>query len=243
MDVFEKISAITDSDLVNEGADLPKVYLHKWLVLGQTEHVCRYGTLSDGHEKITPSQRYAQAIKEMYHIALNMRDQRAVAMEAKADLMEAREALETAKTEAEKLRSQAKLQRAETRLMSALVTIEDQQRMLRTYDSVRKELGPEVEAMYPEGIEQAEPANWQAVAEYRSIKERVPGVAKERLDNIPLDPVHKAKLGVHLGRLDAIAPLMVTHREALGQIEESKQSFLDFIEKVENPNDPSRSLT
>src|SRR5882672_8198100 len=88
MDPYSKILELS-SDSKIELAQSFKDKLHTHLVLGQTRHVCRYGTLSDGHEKITPSQRYYQSIKEMYYLSSNMRNQKAMAMVAQADLMDA----------------------------------------------------------------------------------------------------------------------------------------------------------
>lgn len=213
MSDLNKIVSIVDSDEVQEGLLLPKIHLHKWLVLGQTEYVCEYGTLSDGHEHITPAQRYAQAIKEQYALSQNVAMQKSIALEAQADLLDALDAAKEAKTESAALRAEAKRIVAQAKLTSALVTVEDQMRMIKVYARVRSELGPEVERQYPAGIEQAEPANWVAVAEYRHSKG-----GRENMTNLPLEPRLKAALGVAMGRPDMAAWLMVSDKKEIGKL-------------------------
>lgn len=211
MDIYNKLLELTSEDTVELGASF-KDLLHKKLVLGQTRYVCRYGTLSDGHEKITDAQRYFQAIKEMYCLASNIRAQKANAMIAQADILDAQEALSKATNEAEKLRATGKLMQHQERLLNSLVTVEDQLRMLDEFNKIRQELEPAVEAKYPLGIEQAEEDNWRAVFEYRMIKSQSTG--GERTDNIPLPPESKAELGARYNRFDAIAPKIVADRAA-----------------------------
>lgn len=222
MSDFSKLLELADSDTIRESAELPKVQLHKWLVLGQTEYVCRYGTLSDGHEKITDAQRYSQAIKEMYYLAQNIKGQKAVAMRAQAKLLRAKAKI--AKDAAEELEIKADIEEAEAQLASALVTVEDQMRMVRTYEQVRRELGPKVEAQYPEGMEQAELDNWTAVYRYRMEAEKVPGMARQLTFNVPLPPEEKAKLGIQYGRMDSIAPLLVADELKLIEISPKKET-------------------
>lgn len=218
MNDLEKLSILIGDEKVQEGLDLPKIYLHKWLTLGQTKYVCEYGTLSDGHEKITAAQRYAQAIKEQYYLCQNISGQKALALEAQADILDSEATLDTAKTPQDTLRAQAKKLNAQARLSSALVTVEDQMRMLEVYVRIRNELGPIVEAQYPEGIEQAEEDNWIAVAEYRHAKDKTPGLAREIMSNLPLPPKLKAALGVVMGRPDMAAPLMVTKKKDISML-------------------------
>lgn len=208
MSDYQSLISLIEDERVKFGINLPKE-LHKTLVLGQTRWVCRHGTLSDGHEKLTSSQRYYQAIKEIYYLANNIQMQKVQAMRAQAALIEAETAMKKAATERDKLLTEADYLEAKTRLTSALVTVQDQLRMLDEYNQIRIELKDEVEAKYPHGIEQAEKDNWEAVAKYRLLKEKTPGLARERLDNIPLDPVTKAEIGNTYNRLDATAPLMI----------------------------------
>jgi hypothetical protein len=224
MSDFTKLLQIADSETIRESSELPKVQLHKWLVLGQTEYVCRFGTLSDGHEKITDSQRYGQAIKEMYYLALNIKGQKAVAKRAQAKLIRAEAKLANALSEADRLDAEADKEEAESQLASALVTVEDQMRMVKTYEQVRRELGPIVEAQYPEGIEQAELDNWTAVYKYRMEAEKTPGMARQLTFNIPLPPEEKAKLGIQYGRMDSVAPLLISdEKRAISLIEHKKE--------------------
>lgn len=230
----EIIPGLSDNESFQYSVQLPQE-LGKKLQLGQSNWVCRYGTLSDGHEKITPAQRYFQAIKEMYYLGQNIERQRAAAMRAQAKLLMAEKALIHAKSDIEKLECEADVIDAKTSLTSALMTIEDQKRMLNEYNRIRQELQAEVEAKYPEGIEQAEPDNWKATYLYRMQKEKVPGLGRERTDNIPLDPISKATLGLEFGRLDSVAPLQLTDKLAMRELNqlfnESKKSIEHITEK------------
>lgn len=228
MKEYEKLLKLTEDSTV-ELATSFKDLLHKKLALGQTRYVCRYGTLSDGHEKITDAQRYFQAIKEMYYLGNNIRSMKAQAMLAHADLMDAQKKLKWAWTRAAKLRAEANIIQAQDRMVSALVTVEDQMRMLDEYNQIRQELEPIVEHQYPEGIEQAEPDNWKAVARYRLMKNS----RGERLDNIPLPPEEKARIGIENGRFDAAAPLRVVNPERAEKIfvEVQEKEKLEAMER------------
>lgn len=211
MQDYDKILTITDGENVKL-ADSFSDYLGTRLVMGQTRYVCRYGTLSDGHEKITSAQRYYQAIKEMWVLRSSMKRMQADAMLAQADLLDAKEQLHKAATEIERLRANGKIIHAKESLISTLTTVRDQERMIDEYNKIRMELATEVEARYPAGIEQAEADNWRAVAEYRMLKQNVPGSMPERLDNIPMSPEDKARFGLETGRADAVAPLMISNQ-------------------------------
>lgn len=191
---LDKIRQIAESEEVKTGINFREL-INKELMLGQSRHVCRYGTLSDGHDKITDSQRYYQSIKEMYGISNEMNLNLGRAMEAQADALEAQDALKKAPTEWEILRAKAKKLNAETRLDNLYVTLQDQSRMLDEYNKVRIELQSQVQAKYPEGIEQAEQDNWQAIGEYWAFKKQV-GANPNPLTHLPLDAKSKARLGV-----------------------------------------------
>lgn len=227
MSDYEKINELADSNLVLDGINLPRIKLHKWLVLGQTEYVCEHGTLSEGHEKLVPAQHYAQALKEYYYLSCNIRQQQIVAKKAQADLLEAKEALDwnTGVTPSS-LRLEAKKEDAELRLFTALVTIEDQMRMVRFYKKKIDELAPIVEEKYPKGIEQAEKDNWTAVAEFRTIR-RMHGINESFL-NIPLPADEKAKIGIETKNPSLAAWLLVKNRDDL---QKRKISVEDFLEK------------
>lgn len=233
-DDFEKLLKITENETV-ELTDSFKNLLSKELVFGQTRYVCRYGTLSDGHEKITSAQRYYQALKEMWNCRIGLKAQRVKAKRAQADLLDAQEALNAAKTKSEILRGEAAVEEAQEGLLQALTSAEDIARQLDEYNKIRLELQDEVRAKYPNGIEQAEYDNWKAVAEYRMIKEQTPGVQRERLDNVPLPELEKAKLGLAFNRIDAVGPLMVSKQELLNKIpNEDPYKLEKLIHKVEN---------
>lgn len=216
MNEFNRLLELTDSEVVELGSSF-KDLLHKELVLGQTRYVCRFGSLSDGHEKITPAQRYYQAIKEMYYLCSNIRTQKALAMEAQAELLDAVAEHDKLKqdngTTSQLLRSDAKILRAKEKLMSALVTVEDQMRMVDEYNRIRLELRDQVRSQYPAGIEQAEYDNWKAVFEYR-VKSGVP----QRFDNVPLDATTKAELGLKYNIPQAMAPLEIQEKDAINAL-------------------------
>lgn len=233
MSDFERLVEFAKSEDVETGVSLPKAKLHSWLVLGQTEYLCENGTLSDGHEKFTDAQKYAQSLKELYYISLSVKEAEAAAMLAQADLLEARDDEGRALTPADRLRSQAKQIRAQTQLASQLTAVEDKMRMVRFYARKVKELGAKVEAQYPGGIETAEQDNWEAVARYRLEKEKTPGLAKERLDHIPLPAERKAILGYASGRMDAIAPLMISNESRCREIAQAFERAFENQQKRE----------
>lgn len=214
MTEFNKILKLAADERV-ELAESFKETIGKELVLGMTRYVCRYGTLSDGHEKITDAQRYYQAIKQMWSLQEGLNMAKANAMLAEADLRDAESELEKAEKDTDKLRAEAKIILAKQRLMTLLVSFEDGIRQLDEFNKVRLELMPIVRAKYPEGIEQAEPDNWRAVAEYRMLKQKTPGLGAERLDNVPMSPEAKLKFGSVHGRLDAIAPALIRNKELI----------------------------
>lgn len=226
---YEKILKLSEDNKV-ELADSFKDLLHTHIVLGQTRWVCRYGTLSDGHEKVTEAQRYYAAHREMFKLRSSIMTTKANAMEIQADLLDAQAELEIASTQAQKLRANAKILKAKELLASALITIEDQLRMLDEYNKVRLELKDFVESKYPLGIEQAEKDNWNAVYEYRMIKQ-LQGIPQQT-DNIPLPPEMKAELGSKYMRIDSIAPLMIKNNKSLTlkQLEqmENMENLLDY---------------
>lgn len=214
--VFEKLVELANSKEVLEGVEMPRVHLHKWLVLGQTDYLCENGTLSDGHEKITEAQKYAQAIRELYYISLGIQEAESVAMRAQADLLEGEEELKKSKrwfgTRPQELRAQAKINQAKAQMLRCSVDAEDRGRMAKFYYKKIKELKPIVESKYPQGIEQAEADNWEAVARYKNLKDKTPGLGmgRERMDHVPLSPEHKARLGIEFGRPDMQAPLLLS---------------------------------
>lgn len=230
MNDYEKLLKLTDDNRVTLGTKL-KDLLHTHLILGQSRYVCRYGTLSDGHEKITEAQRYTQAIKEAYNLACNIRSQRAVAMEAQADLMDATEELEAATKPSQKLRAEAKVMKANEKLLGALVTVEDQLRMVDEYTKIILELAPIVEAKYPGGIEQAEEDNWKAVAEYRAKRQNLGH--NDNIHFVPLNPQVKAELGLELGRPELLLWEAVKNKEEISRIANGDvvQYILDQREK------------
>lgn len=231
MTEITKIDELTQSELVKTAEEF-RIRLHKDLCLGQTRYVCRYGTLSDGHEKLTPAQRYYQAIREMYHLAQSIKNNQLDARLAEADLIEAQEKMLEHLSAAEKIRTQVAIDRAQLKLQNSLTHAEDLMRQLDEFNNVRLELKTEVEAKYPNGIEQAEPDNWAAVARYRYLKGNV-----DRMDNIPMSPEKKAELGFEYKRQDMIAPLIVGNepkaREFLAEKSKDKLVNIDHANGIQ----------
>lgn len=214
MNAYSKLLELSQDGLVKL-ADNFREKLHTHLALGQTRFVCRYGTLSDGHEKITDAQRYYQAIKEMWHISGSIQSNRIEAKLAHADYLDALEACEKATKESEKIRCEALKERAELKMLNFLTTVEDLMRQLDEYNKVRIELQEKVETKYPKGMEQAESDNWKAVAYYRYLKGD-----HERMDNVPLPPEEKAKLGFLYERRDMVAPFVVYDQKKAKELQE-----------------------
>lgn len=209
---FQKAISITNDKKVKLAQEFKDV-LNKELALGMTRFVCRNGTLSDGHEKITAAQRYYQSIKEMYTRGVEMVNLECLAMEYQADVLDAEKALGLAQEESAKLRAEAKLKRSKNQLINTLVNIEDTYRQLDEFDKVRLELKDEVTSKYPEGIEQAELDNWHAVAEYRaSMKHFGQNVS---LNHIPLPIEDKAKFGFFNGIPEMMSWLVVNDKEKI----------------------------
>ncbi|HYE72037.1 MAG TPA: hypothetical protein VEF04_01850 [Blastocatellia bacterium] len=190
-----------------------KDFINTRLHLGMSKYVCKYGTLSDGHEKITPAQRYYQAIKEMYVRAEAIEEYELAALDAQADLIEAEETLSEAKTEAQKLRAEVAVRRAKKRIKGALVNAQDSMRQLEAFDEVRQELQEQVETKYPGGIEQAEEDNQKAVAEYRIMKKMLG--YQEHLTHIPLRPEVKAEMGLISGHKELVAALIIDKKDEI----------------------------
>lgn len=234
MSNFLEIKELATADIVRDSTAFADTMLHKWLTLGQTRYVCRYGTLSDGHEKLTDAQKYASAIKEMYFLAQNMESMHSDAMEYNADLLEAEEMLHKSDINTPAyFRALAKKLRAERRIKTNLITIKDQFRMLDEYNKIRLELKPKVEDKYA-SIEDAEFDNWKAVAEYRMLKQDGTGQL-ERLDNIPMSEIEKAKLGYDYKRADAMAPLIISNQQEFNLLENTDpEKLIKFIDNMQN---------
>jgi len=214
MDEFKKLVELADSPEIKLSQDF-KNLLHTHLVLGQTRHVCRHGTLSEGHDKITPAQRYYQAMKEMYYLSGAIQDFKAAGMEAQADLLDAEGELKYLLADEENrtadiLRAEAKLLRAQRAIVDNLVSVEDRMRMVDEYNKVRLELKDYVESKYPEGIEQAEMDNWTAVHKWKALRQKATGTI-ERVTNICLPPEVKALEGIKMGKLDSAAALLAAN--------------------------------
>lgn len=222
MKEYETILAETNQPVVKEAINLSQE-MNRWLFLGQTKHVCRYGTLSEGHEKITPAQKYAQATKELYYLGLAVNQKKVDAKKALADLKESEAKLAGDLTDWERLRAEAELEEAQCKIISCNIAIQDQMRMVDEFNQVRLELKPQVESQYPEGLEQAEFDNWKAVAEHRLNQNR-----SSPMNNIPLPSETKAMIGQEYGRPDMKAALFIEDRKTFESLEDQygKQRLL-----------------
>lgn len=193
---FHDIMEITKSG-VPELSDEFKKLINKELALGMTDFVCEHGTLSEGFDKITDSQKYYQAVKESYVRKCELVRIKCSAKKAYADFLDATEKLKTAKNDAEALRFQAELELAELGVFELNVQAADTERQLKAFERIKAKLGPDVKATYPDGIESAELDNWRVVAEFKALKQSSTGKLED-LTVIPLPLDEKAKLGMQL---------------------------------------------
>lgn len=236
MNIYDKLLELTDSDTIQLAVDFRKS-IGKELVLGQTRFMCRYGTLSAGHEKLTQSQQYWQSIKEMHTLASNMRMMRAQAMINQAKIIRAQRKLDAATDQADKLEAEGELALAQENLFGNLTTVEDQTRMLDEYNKIRLELKPIVEAQYPEGIEQAERDNWEAVIKHR-INQRRAGFP-ERLTHVPMDKETAARIGLDTNSPDLYSWMDVSEPKKMMEIAMEKATkkvslVTEGMKKIEN---------
>jgi len=209
---LQKTKDLLSDTKIDESLNLREL-LNKEFCLGMTRHVCRHGTLGEGHEKITDAQRYYQSIKEVYTRAVTLIQMRASLLELEAELLEVEEMPEGKKSQV--LRKEAARMKAELRLKTTKIEIEDTFRQLDEFDKVRRELGPRVKEKYPHGIEQAEVDNWKAVARFRQLKN-----PNNNLNNIPLSDQDKWDLADEIGRLDLKAVKLVREPESMKKLTE-----------------------
>lgn len=214
MNDFNKILEIANDKTVklsNEFKELLGTELH----LGMSNYVCKKGTLSDGFEKILPSQRYYQSIKEMWSYGNNIRETEATAMQAQAQLQ-----LYTFLNRLFgwipilSLFIKSKLMMATQRLTNLLVTIEDQVRILKAFNDVRIELQPEVRSKY-KSIEEAEPDHWDAVLKYRIARQKLG--KQEFLNHVPGTPEEKALMGLAYGAPEAAIWLAIEKEKEIDE--------------------------
>lgn len=225
MDEFSKIIEIADSNL----AQLPKEFkdkLHTHLVTGHTRYMVRFGVLGEGHDRITKAQRYYAAIREMWSRANAIELARSEAMIAQGDLLDAEEALDKAEKNSDWLRASGKVLQLKQRLTQLLVQIEETNRELDELNKVYQELKPEVEAKYPLGIEQAQEDMWKDYLRNKAMR------GDHNLQNVPLDPIEKFKLGKELGRGECGIQIALSEPEAVGVIGQgSVDKFVQFVDE------------
>lgn len=185
-EVVNQIVDMQKDERVKEGQELRSL-LRKDFTLGMTRYVCRNGTLGEGHECLTLAEKYAQACREYYVRSFEAATQSAQAKKQYAAYLTAKDKYETARETggaAARLESEADMEIAQLGLMRAEDNAKDLMDQLDEFRKVVHELRPKFREMYPEGIEQAEPDNWQTRLSYRM------SVGKEVL-SVPLPEKEK----------------------------------------------------
>jgi hypothetical protein len=190
--------------------------MNKELCLGMTRFVCRYGTLSEAFDKLTPSQKYYQAVKETYLRANELKRLEANAKNAQADYLEAVESYKQCTTDWAQLRCKAKIELAELQMFELLVSVEDTWRQFDEFNKVRMELKEQVHTQYPEGIEQAELDNWKSVAEFKATKQLASG-RFEDFTQIPLPPMEKAKISLENGHNEGAVAFVMENKHLINE--------------------------
>lgn len=174
-DHFKKIEEVLSSDKLELGEEIKKL-LNTELCLGMTRFTCRHGTLGEGFEKFTDSQKYYQALRECYSRSNELKRLKAESKIAQAKYIRSAKTLQSVRliedNEAELLEATGEFELAELHLFELLVRSQDSARQLDEFNKVRLELQDRVRAQYPGGIEQAEPDNWDVVARYRIIHKK-----------------------------------------------------------------------
>lgn len=201
MNEFEKIVEISESNEVKLAGKFRDL-LHTELMFGMSSYVCKHGALGDGFENITPAKRYYNAIRESFTRYEAIAELQCKAMECQAELMDAEahsKSVDRAwfRKKQKRLIADARLRRAKMRLATTLAMTEDNKRQLTAFLEVVNELQAQVRAQYPKGIEQAEPDNWKAVAQFRSAMQAIKG-KDQHLEHLPIPMDDKAKLALEL---------------------------------------------
>lgn len=193
MSDFETILKKADDSSV-ELTDEIKKLLGTELQFGMSNYVCQNGTLSDGFEKITPAQRYYQAVKECWTYANSLQDEKARALQFQTRLK--------IDNILDKLFGWMPIfgfyfrgrKMYSTRAMACmLMEIEDKTRVLNAFNEARLKLMPEVRAKY-KSIEEAEPDNWEAVMKFRIARQKLG--KQEFLNHVPGTAEDKALMGL-----------------------------------------------
>lgn len=230
MSDFDKILELADDKTLKLTSEI-KELLGTELYLGMSNYVCENGTLSEGFEKITDSQRYYQAVKECYSYGESIMETKASSLKAQANF-QYYTLMHTffGWLPIVGLYTKSNVMTATNRIKNLLITIEDQLRIFKAFNKVRVELMPKVRAQY-KNIEEAEPDNWNAVLKYRMARQKLG--KPEFLNHVPGTKEDKAKLGIKYGAPEALLWLAVEKEDEInaktgGDI----QKFLESKEKV-----------
>lgn len=200
MSDFDKILEIADDKTV-QLTDEIKQLLGTELQFGMSNYVCKNGTLSEGFDKITPAQRYYQAVKECYTYSNAIQDLKAQALMEHGGYK--------IYTFLRKYFSwlpivgwwiKGKAMYAERKISSILMELEDKKRIIGAFNEERLKLMPEVRSRY-KCIEESEPDNWRAVLKYKMARQAIG--KNEFINHVPMPSNEKAKLGIQYGSAEA----------------------------------------
>jgi len=231
MTEFDKILEISSDKTLDLTDDIKKL-LGTELHLGMSDYVCKNGTLSEGFEKITNAQRYIQAVKECWTYGCNIKDTKAISMEAQARFQYWNLLYKLFFwVPILGLYLKAKQMMATYRISSLLVTIQDQMRIFKAFDEVRRELMPEFREKYG-SIEAAEKDNWEAVLKYRIARQKIG--KQEHINHVPVPMKDKARIGLSMGAPEAVMWLAVEKEE---EINDKFSGNIDKYLEVQTPDD------
>jgi hypothetical protein len=190
---LEQVEQISASDLVTSSAEFANKHINKWLHIHQTKYVTLYGTLSDGHGRITAAQIYSGALREAYSTAQSIETCAINAKRAYAKMLKAQDQINKAENEWDKIQAECDLLEAEKAMEGQRLNAESLKYMLEAHTEVINKLGPSVTAQYS-SFEASEKDNWMQTAKYWN-DEKKSGYIKQ-MQSLPLDPMSKAKLGI-----------------------------------------------
>ena len=214
MSDFDKILKRADDSSIELTAEI-KELLGTELQFGMSDYVCKNGTLSDGFEKITPAQRYYQAVKECwtYGSALQQDKAMALQLQTKLKISNILNAL-FGWMPVIGFYFRGKAMSAAQLMASTLMGIEDKTRILGAFNDSRKALLPVVRSKY-KSIEDAEPDNWAAVLKFRIMRQKIG--KQEFLNHVPGNMYEKAKMGLECGAPEAVLWLAVEKEKEINE--------------------------
>lgn len=239
MKSFESILKKADDSSV-ELTDEIKKLLGTELQFGMSNYVCQNGTLSDGFEKITPAQRYYQAVKECWTYGNSLQDTKATALQLqtklKIDII------------LDKLFGwlpvfgfyfQGKKMQSTRSMAGLLMEIEDKTRVLNAFNEARLKLMPEVRSKY-KSIEEAEPDNWEAVLKFRISRQKLG--KQEFLNHVPGTAEEKALIGVAYNAPEAAMWLAIEKEKEIDKFNGDMIKYLESLGHLKLITDESNNV-